>query len=84
MLILLAGMVAAGDPSSSTSQAKDADPIVCKRDQSSEVGTHMAPPKVCMKKSEWDLVEKHTQTELQSLRERSSFDPGMANGHKPQ
>ena len=84
MLILLAALVASTDPTSSTPAAKDADPIVCKRDQGSEVGTHMAPPKICMKKSEWDLVEKHTQTELQSLRERSSFDPGMANGHKPQ
>ena len=84
MLMLLAALVAVADPSSSTPQAKDADPIVCKRDQSSEVGTHMAPPKVCMKKSEWDIVEKHTQTELQSLRDRSSFDPGKADGHRPQ
>ena len=84
MLILLAALAAAADPSSAAQQTKNDDPIVCKRDKSSEVGTHMAPPKVCMKKSEWDIVEKHTQTELQSLRERSSFDPGMADGHKPQ
>ena len=84
MLILLAALVGAADPASSTPPAKDGDPVVCKRDQSSEVGTHMAPPKVCMKKSDWDLVEKNTQTELQSLRDRSSFDPGRAEGHKPQ
>ena len=60
------------------------DPIVCKRDQSSEVGTHMRPKPVCMKKSDWDFVERHTQTELQSLHERSAFDPGKADGHRPQ
>ena len=84
MPILLAALVASAGPTSSAAQGKDADPVICKRDQNSEVGTHMAPPKVCMKKSEWDLIEKNTQTELQSFRDRSSFDPGRAEGHKPQ
>jgi len=84
MLIFLAALAASADPTSSTPPVKDADPVICKRDRGSEVGTHMAPPKVCMKKSEWDIVEKHTQTELQALHDRSSFDPGKADGHRPQ
>jgi len=83
MLILLAALAAAADPLAAQ-QAKNDDPVVCKRDHNSEVGTHMQPKPVCMKKSEWDIVEKHTQTELQSLRERSSFDPGTADGHRAQ
>jgi hypothetical protein len=52
--------------------------MVCKRDKTSDVGTHMRPKPVCMKQSEWDLVEKHTQDQLRTLGERSSFDPGKA------
>jgi hypothetical protein len=82
MLILIAALAVAAD-TPPAAQATDSDSVVCKRARTSDVGTHMRPKPVCMKKSEWDLVEKHTQTELQSLHERSSFDPGKAEGHGP-
>jgi hypothetical protein len=74
MLILLALAAAAQVPAAQP--ANDADPIVCKRAKSSDVGTHMRPQKVCMKKSEWEFTEKNTQNELRTLHDRSAFNPG--------
>ena len=84
MTILLVALAVFVDPPSAGQPEKDSDPIVCKRDRTSDVGTHMRPKPMCLKKSEWDIVEKHTRNELQSLHERSTFDPGMADGHRPQ
>jgi hypothetical protein len=56
---------------------------VCQHPDTSEVGTHLRPKKVCMKKSDWDIVQKQTERELRSLRERNAFDPGRAEGHRP-
>jgi hypothetical protein len=84
IFIILTALAAAADDPSASRPAADPDPIVCKRDRNSEVGTHMKPKPVCMKKSDWDFVERQTQTELQSLHERSAFDPGKADGHRPQ
>ena len=80
-MLLVLFMLAVTGPTRSS--AKSEDPVICRRDTNSEVGTHMRPSQVCMKKSDWDIIEKNTQNELQSLHERSSFDPGMASGHKP-
>ncbi len=82
MLLLIAALSAIGQQTPAQ-PAANADPVICKRG-TSEVGTHMRPEKVCMKKSEWDFVERNTQRELQTLRDRSSFDPGMAQGARPQ
>lgn len=59
----------------------DSDPVVCTRQNvGSEVGTHMRPKKVCLKKSEWEVVERHTKETLQSINDRGN-NPGMAEGH---
>ena len=84
MLTLIAALAGVATSPQSAPPAKDPDPVVCKRDQTPEVGTHMRPKPVCMKKSDWDIVEKNTQYELHSLQDRSSFDPGKAEGHGPQ
>lgn len=83
MLLLIATLAAVAQQSP-PQPAANADPIICKRDRTSEVGTHMRAGKTCMKKSEWDFVEKNTQRELQTLKDRSAFDPGMAQGSRPQ
>ncbi len=83
MLTLLAVLASMATVPEASPPPKDADPIVCKRDQTSDVGTHMRPKPVCMKRSEWDYVERKTQYELHSLQDRSSFDPGRAEGHGP-
>ena len=57
--------------------AKEDDPVICRREQS-EVGTHMKPKKVCMKKSEWEFIEDHTRNKLQSINQRGN-NPGRAD-----
>jgi hypothetical protein len=76
MFIILAAAAAEQAPAAASQPVPDSDPIVCKRGKTSDVGTHMRPAKVCMKKSEWDLAEKNTQNELQMLHDRSAFNPG--------
>jgi hypothetical protein len=82
MLVLLASLAAAA-ASPAGPPANPADEIVCKRDKSPDVGTHMRSKRVCMKRSEWEIVEKNTQNQLQNLQDRSSYNPGMADGHRP-
>lgn len=45
--------------------------IICKGERTLEFGSHRRAKKVCMAESEWKLLEKGTQRELQSFRERS-------------
>jgi hypothetical protein len=83
MLFLLT-MVGAASLAPAAQGPADPDPVVCKRDKTSEVGTHLRPPKVCMKKSEWDLIAKNTQNELQRLSDRAAVNPGaQPSGPKP-
>lgn len=80
MIGLLLAFAAAAQAQPTTVTAPPApkvDPIVCHREDS-EVGTHMRPKPVCMKKSDWDFIEKHTQEQLRVLGERSHFDPGQS------
>ncbi len=79
MLILTMLALGAADPAAADEKGKD--PVVCTRQTvGSEVGTHMRPKKVCMKKSEWDLIEAHTKETLQSINGRGN-NPGKADGH---
>ena len=79
-MLFLVLAAAAAEPTAAPT--KETDPIVCARQSvGSEVGTHMRPRKVCMKKSEWNLVEQHTQETLQSINGRGN-NPGMAEGHR--
>jgi len=83
MLLLLSALAATGLAAPDQGPV-DPDPIVCKRDKSSEVGTHLRPKKVCLKRSEWDLIAKNTQNELQHLSDRAAFNPGtQPSGPKP-
>jgi hypothetical protein len=84
MLILLAALATAADTPPPAQGVKDADPIVCKRPHTSDVGTHMRPKPVCMKKSDWEYTEKNTQNELDRLRDRGSIDPGKVGAQRPQ
>jgi hypothetical protein len=77
MFLLLLALQAAGP---ATVPAAD-DPVVCVREQS-DVGTHMRPKKTCMKKSEWDYIERNTKQKLQQINDRGN-NPGMADGHAP-
>ena len=81
MFVFLGLIAAAAQAPAATPQAaKDADPIVCTSRGDSEVGTHMKPKKVCMRKSDWDYVEQNTRNQLQSINQRGN-NPGIATGH---
>jgi hypothetical protein len=81
MLIALA--LLAADPSmapTSMPPQNPTDPVVCHKSES-EVGTHMRTKPVCMKKSDWQLVEQNTQSNLRTLRDHDTFDPARPGSH---
>ena len=80
MLILLSALIAAAPAATAIEPAKD-DPIVCKGRSESVVGTRIKPKKTCMKKSEWDYIEKRTRQELQQINQRGN-NPGPALGRE--
>ena len=85
MIALFVAFAVAAQPTAATpapqpAPVADNDPVVCQRPDTSEVGTHMRPKKVCMRKSDWALIEKNTQRELQRLHDHHQ-DPGGAQGH---
>jgi hypothetical protein len=65
-----------GQAPAATQSAAEDDPVICKR-ENAEVGTHMRPKAKCMKKSDWNLVEKQAQRELNRFHERN-LDPGYS------
>ena len=62
-----------------TTQLAQEDPVVCRGRSESVVGTRIKPKKICMKKSDWDYQERHTQRELQQINQRGN-NPGPALG----
>jgi len=76
-MLFLLSTLAAATLAPATQAPADPDPVVCKRSKTSDVGTHMRSERVCMKKSDWDLIAKNTQNELKQLNDRAAFNPGM-------
>ena len=56
------------------------DPVICHKPES-EVGTHMRPKPVCLKKSEWQFVERNTKDNLHTLRDHDTYDPAHPGTH---
>ena len=82
LLMSVSFLLAATAPAVSASEpikVAEADPIVCRGRSESIVGTRIKPKKICMKKSDWDYQEKHTQRELQQINQRGN-NPGPALG----
>ena len=77
MLIALSVLAAASQAVSVS--APENDPVICRGRSESVVGTRIKPKKTCMKKSDWDYVEKRTQEELQQINQRGN-NPGRAEG----
>ena len=76
MLIAVLVAAAAGTEAQPTT-AQSKDPIVCKSAKLPDVGTRFKPPKVCKRKSEWNLEAQMTKRELQQINERGN-NPGAA------
>ncbi len=52
------------------------DKMVCKRIGDADTGSHFARSKrVCMKASEWKMVEDETQRTLRSVGDRGTMNP---------
>ena len=79
MLLILSAFLAASAQSAVAGQPAKEDPIVCKGRSESVVGTRIKPKKTCLKKSEWDYIERHTREELQQINQRGN-NPGKAEG----
>jgi hypothetical protein len=81
LFVFLIALVGAAQATAALPAEDPNDPVICHRQQS-EVGTHMAPKKICLRRSDWDLIEKNTQRELQNLQDKH-LDPGRTDGHGP-
>jgi hypothetical protein len=79
MLTIIALMAAVQTAPPAVAAAPENDPVVCRGRSESVVGTRIKPKKTCMKKSDWDYVEKRTQEELQQINQRGN-NPGRAEG----
>jgi hypothetical protein len=79
MLLILSAFLTASAQSAVASQPPNDDPVVCKGRSESVVGTRIKPKKTCLKKSEWDYIERHTREELQQINQRGN-NPGKAEG----
>ena len=79
MLLVLSALLAASAQAVVESPPPKDDPVVCKGRSESVVGTRIKPKKTCMKKSDWDYVEKRTREELQQINQRGNR-PGKAEG----
>lgn len=71
--IILAALVAAvATPMPVLAFAKDDkkdDQVVCRRDRTTETGSHLRAPRTCRTRAEWREIEDHTQRELQQIRD---------------
>ena len=79
MLILLGALIATAPAATAAAEPAKDDPIVCKGRSESVVGTRIKPKKTCMKKSDWEYIEKNTRSELQQINQRGN-NPGKAEG----
>lgn len=78
MLSLIAAMMMVQAEAAAPVASNADDPIVCTRRANSTVGTRMKQKRTCLRKSDWDYIEKQTQQEMQSLRDRH-LSPGRTD-----
>lgn len=62
--------------------AKPKDPIVCERSRGASLGSNIAQPRVCKKKSEWDAQARDSRRNLQKIQDRRS-DPFKVPNAQP-
>jgi hypothetical protein len=68
MIILLTALAATAQAPAAQPAPKDNDPIICTRDAAgSEVGTHMRPKKVCMRRSDRDFIENQARSTVRGI-----------------
>jgi hypothetical protein len=80
MLVLLSALAAAAQAPATAPVEKTDDPIICTRQNTGdEVGTRLQRKKICMKKSERDIIQRNTDQTLQQYlnngNDRSRYIP---------
>ena len=68
LALALAMPASAADPDLAKARGEK---VVCKGERTLEFGSHRRAKKVCKTEAEWALLEKNTQRELQSFRDRA-------------
>ena len=80
ILGLAVAAVSASPALASTFTASRADPLVCKRDRQTNLGSHFRAPRTCMLRSQWREMEEHTQRELQQILDGQNASNGATGG----
>jgi hypothetical protein len=75
-------LLALASPQTVEVTARPKDPVVCQRSRSSSLGTNIAQPRLCKKKSEWDAQARDSRRNLQKIQDRRS-DPFKVPGGQP-
>lgn len=60
--------------------AKSKDPVVCERRGGASLGTNIAGPRKCKRKSEWDTEARDSRRNLQRTQDRRSDPFKVPNG----
>jgi hypothetical protein len=81
MLILLA-LVAVTQSAPAAPTAAPNDPIVCERSRGASLGSNIAQPRKCQRKSERDAEARDSRRNLQKILDRRS-DPYKVPGAQP-
>lgn len=59
------------------------NPLVCKRDRQTNLGSHMRATRTCMLRSAWRELEEHTQHELQQIMDGRAAGGGAEGSGVP-
>ena len=81
MSILLA-ILALSAPNPIEVSAASKDPVVCERSRGASLGSNIAQPRKCKRKSEWDAQARDSRRNLQKVLDRRS-DPFKVPGAQP-
>jgi len=81
-LLFLVAMQAPATPAVEAAPAKKKDVVICRRGRDLQFGSHMAAPRQCKPKSEWDAQAADARRELKSMNERGN-NPTPIPGARP-
>ena len=71
---LAVALACVSGPALAADSGKKEDKVICKRERTSDLGTHMRAQKRCMTQSEWKAAYAQTQRELRTISGRGN-DP---------
>ncbi|MGZ8998251.1 MAG: hypothetical protein ACXW2T_05265 [Allosphingosinicella sp.] len=81
LLVALAAFAVASPPViANPFSATRADPLVCKHDRDTNLGSHFRAQRTCMQRSAWRELEERTQSELQQIMDGQTARGSAGNG----